>query len=238
MSADGGPERAMKLNMTMVAARVVGLFVIFALALFVPADTIAWPAAWIFLALFFGFTAVISLWLVGHNPGLLQERMTGLKAADRKAWDRALIALMSALFFGWLVVMPLDAVRFRWSQMPVWLQTMGACVLLCSFYVFYLTFRENPYLSPAVRIQRDRGQMVVSTGPYRYVRHPMYSGFGLFVLGAALLLGSWYGLLLGLILMLVTARRAVLEEGTLREELQGYEIYMTQVKYRLIPSVW
>jgi protein-S-isoprenylcysteine O-methyltransferase Ste14 len=66
----------------------------------------------------------------------------------------------------------------------------------------------------------------------------MYSGFGLFVLGAALLLGSWYGLLLGLILMLVTARRAVLEEGTLREELQGYEIYMTQVKYRLIPSVW
>ncbi len=228
----------MKINPKLVAARIVGLFVLFALALFLPAGTIAWPAAWIFLVLFFACVIAISLWLLGHNPGLLEERMTGLKAPDRKAWDKVLIQLMSVLFFVWLVVMPLDAVRFHWSQMPLWLQMAGAIVLLCSFYLFYLTFRENPYLSPAVRVQQDRGQTVVSTGPYRYVRHPLYSGFMLFVLSTALLLGSWYGVLVGLSLMLILARRAVLEERTLREELHGYDAYMAQVKSRLIPHVW
>jgi len=227
-----------KIDLRPVAARIAGLFVLFALALFLPAGTIHWPAAWIFLVLFFGCVVAITLWLLGHNPGLLEERMTGLKAADRKAWDKALMQLMSVLFVAWLVVMPLDAARFHWSQMPVWLQIVGAIVLLGSFYLFYVTFRENPYLSPAVRIQQDRGQRVVSTGPYHYVRHPMYSGFVLFVLGTALLLGSWYGLLVGLILTLVLARRAVLEERTLREELRGYDAYMARVHFRLIPHVW
>ncbi len=228
----------MNINLKPVAARIGGLFVVFAVALFLPAGTIAWPAAWIFLVLFFGCVIAISVWLLGHNPGLLEERMTGLKATDRKAWDKALIQLVGVLFLVWLVVMPLDAGRFHWSQMPIWLQMTGAIVLLCSFYVFYLTFRENPYLSPAVRIQQERGQTVVSTGPYRYVRHPMYSGFLLFVLGTALLLGSGYGLLVGLILILVVARRAVLEERMLRQELHGYDAYMAQVKSRFIPHVW
>ncbi len=228
----------MKVDLKRVVVRIVGLFVVFALALFLPAGTIAWPAAWIFLALFFSCVIVISVWLFGQNPGLLEERMTGLKATDRKAWDKALIQLVSVLFLVWLVVMPLDAVKFHWSQMSIWLRVAGAIVLLCSFYLFYLTFRENPYLSPAVRIQHERGQTVVSTGPYRYVRHPMYSGFLLFGLGTALLLGSGYGLLVGLILMLAVARRAVLEERTLREELRGYDAYMAQVKSRLIPHVW
>ncbi len=229
----------MKSNLKLVvAAQIAGLFVLFALALFLPAGTLAWPAGWVFLAVFFGFTVAISLWLLRHNPGLLVERMTGLKAPDRKAWDKALIQLIGVLFFAWLVVMPLDAVRFHWSQMPVWLQMAGAIVLLGSFYLFYLTFRENPYLSPAVRVQRDRGQTVVSSGPYHYVRHPLYSGFVLFVLGTAFLLGSWSGLLVGLVLMLMAARRAVLEERMLREELHGYDVYMAQVKSRFIPHVW
>jgi len=228
----------MKITMTMVATRLVGLFVVFALVLFLSAGTIAWPAAWIFLVLFFGSVVGISLWLLEYNPGLLQERMTGLKAADRKAWDRPLLALISVFFVVWLVVMPLDTVRFHWSQIPRWLQSVGGLVLLAAFYVFYLTFRENPYLSPAVRIQKDRGQMVIATGPYHYVRHPMYSGFVLFVLGTTILLGSFYGLLMGSILIFMTARRAVLEERTLRDELQGYQDYMTQVTFRLIPYVW
>lgn len=228
----------MTIDVKGLAAKVTGLFVIFALALFLPAGTIAWFAAWIFLILFFSFVVALSLWLIKHNPGLLRERMEGLRAADRKTWDKMFLMLMNIFFLAWLLVMPLDAVRFHWSRMPAWLQVVGAGVLLCSFLVFYLTFRENPYLSPAVRIQTDRGQTVVSTGPYRYVRHPMYSGFVLFVLGTALLLGSWYGLLFGLILVIMAATRAVLEERTLRDELRGYDAYMTRVRSRLIPHVW
>ena len=115
---------------------------------------------------------------------------------------------------------------------------MGAIILFCSFCVFYLAYKANPYLSPAIRIQKDRGQQVVSSGPYRYVRHPLYAGFMLFVPGTTLLLGSWYGLILGLVLVALTACRAVMEERALRDELKGYEEYMTKVKYRLIPFIW
>ncbi|MBO0794726.1 MAG: isoprenylcysteine carboxylmethyltransferase family protein, partial [Ktedonobacteraceae bacterium] len=217
--------------------QVVFLFLSFALALFLSAGTIAWFAGWAFMVLFFSFVIALTLWLLRYNPGLLKERMT-VSRADQKAWDKAFFAIMNVVFFGWLILMPLDAARFRWSQMPIWFQIVGAIALVCSFYLFYLTFRENSYLSPMVRIQGDRGQTVVSSGPYHYVRHPMYAAALLFLLGTALLLGSWYGLLWGLILVLIIARRAVLEERTLRDELQGYDAYMTKVKYRLIPLVW
>jgi protein-S-isoprenylcysteine O-methyltransferase Ste14 len=141
-------------------------------------------------------------------------------------------------FFSWLVLMALDAVRFRWSQMPLPLQGSGVILLLASFALFFLTFRENAYLSPAVRIQRDRGQVVVSTGPYRHVRHPMYAAFILYALGTTLLLGSWWGLLPAVALIVMMAWRSVREEDTLREELPGYREYMATVKYRLIPYLW
>jgi len=113
-----------------------------------------------------------------------------------------------------------------------------AVILLCSFYPFFLTFRENPYLSPAVRVQAERGQTVISTGPYRYVRHPMYAAMIPFVIGTAFLLGSWYGLLMGLFLVVVIAFRAVQEERVLRADLPGYVAYVARVKYRFIPYVW
>ncbi len=210
---------------------------VFGLALFVAAGTAVWPAGWAFLVLFLGFTLVLTRWLLRYNPGLLKERMTGIGKPDQPAWDKAFFVAVEALFLAWLVLMPLDAVRFRWSQMPGWLQAAGAVLLLCSFYVFFLTFRENPYLSPAVRIQSERGQTVISTGPYRYVRHPMYAGVIPFIVGTTFLLGSWYGLL-GLILVAGIAFRAVREERILRQELPGYETYMARVKYRLIPYVW
>lgn len=227
----------MTVNIKMLVGQIVILFLVFALPLFLSAGTITWLAGWIFLVLFFSFVVALSLWLLRHNPGLLKERMTVFRP-DQKVWDKVFFMLMYVFFIAWLVLMPLDAVRFHWSQMPVWLQMVGAIVLVCSFSLFFLTFQENSYLSPMVRIQKDRGQTVVSTGPYHYVRHPMYSGFLLFIAGMALLLGSWYGLLLGLILVGMVARRAVLEERMLREELQDYDAYMAQVKYRLIPHVW
>jgi len=228
----------MTVNLKQLTVQIVGMFAVFGLALFLAAGTVAWPAGWTFLVLFFGFVVAISLWLLRHNPGLLTERMTGIGKPDQKTWDKVFYGLASVFFLAWLVLMPLDAVRFHWSHMPAWLQVLGAILLLNSFYLFFLTFRENPFLSPAVRVQTDRGQTVVSTGPYRYVRHPMYAALIPYMLGTTLMLGSWFGLPLGLVLLVGIARRAVLEERTLRAELQGYDTYMAHVKYRLIPYVW
>ena len=221
-----------------LAIQTAGTLVVFIVTLFLPAGTLAWPAAWLFLALMFGFTLAVGWWLLRFNPDLLAERMTGIGKPDQKSWDKVLLVITAIAFFAWLVLMGLDAVRFRWSQVPLWLQALGTLLLLSSFYVFYLTFRENPFLSPAVRIQRERAQTVVSTGPYRYVRHPMYSGFILFAFGTALLLGSSWGMAGALLLIGIVARRAVLEERTLRDELEGYSVYLTRVRYRLLPYLW
>jgi protein-S-isoprenylcysteine O-methyltransferase Ste14 len=229
--------KSVNINVKLLIGQTAGLFVIFSAALFLPAGTLAWPAGWIFLLLFFGFFIGVNMWLDRHNPGLLTERMH-FGTSDQQGWDKILFPLLLLYPFVWLVFMSLDAVRFHWSLEPAWVQAVGTAVLLGSFYLSYLTFRENSYLSPVVRIQEDRGQTVISSGPYHYVRHPVYAGIAVFAVGTSLLLGSWYGVLLGLILIVIVERRAVLKERTLRKELQGYAAYMAEVKYRLIPHVW
>jgi protein-S-isoprenylcysteine O-methyltransferase Ste14 len=228
----------MTVNLKLLTVQIVGMFLVFALALFLGAGTVFWPAGWIFLLLFFGFTVTISQWLLRHNPGLLTERMKGIGKPDQPTWDKVWYFVAQGFFLAWLVLMALDAVRFKWSWIPGWLRAVGAILLLFSFYLFFLTFRENPYLSPAIRLQTERGQTVISTGPYHYVRHPMYAAVLIFIVGTTLLLGSWYGLFSGLILVVLIALRAVREERMLQAELPGYDEYMTQVKYRLIPYVW
>jgi protein-S-isoprenylcysteine O-methyltransferase Ste14 len=228
----------MHVNIKLLVVQTVGLFLVFALALFLSAGTIAWLAGWIFLGLFFGFFLFVNAWLFRHNPGLLQERTRFLGTSDQQGWDKMLYALLWVFSVAWLIFMALDAVRFHWLQVPLWLQVGGVAILLCSFYLLFLVLRENSYLSPVVRVQKERAQTVISTGPYHYVRHPMYSAIAIFVVGTALLLGSWYGLVFGLFLVVVLAWRAVLEERTLRRELPGYIDYMKQVKYRLIPYIW
>jgi len=229
----------MTVNLKLLKVEYVLLFVVFALALFLGAGTVFWLAGWAYLVLFFGSNVALARWLLRHDPGLLKERMTGgLGKPGQPTWDKVFFVLLEVYFFAWLVLMSLDAVRFRWSQMPGWLQVAGAVLLPGSFYLFFLTFRENPYLSPAVRIQRERGQTVISTGPYHYVRHPMYAAAIIYMAGTALMLGSWYGLLMGLIFVIGIAFRAVQEERVLSAELPGYDEYMAQVKYRFIPNVW
>jgi protein-S-isoprenylcysteine O-methyltransferase Ste14 len=212
-------------------------FAIMALPLFLAAGTLAWPAGWIYLILLYGWLFIGILLLLKYNPGLLAERIN-VSPPNQKAWDKVFVLLLNLFVFALLVLMPLDAVRFHWSQMPIFLQVVGGIALVVSFVLMSLVFRENSYLSATVRVQEERGQTVITTGPYQYVRHPMYAG-GLFMfLGTPLLLGSWYGLLLTLLFLPSLIVRAVLEERTLLRELPGYGAYMTQVKYRLIPYVW
>jgi len=231
------PERA-RVNTAKLVVQTAVTQIVLGLALFPPAGTLAWPAAWIFLGLMLGLSVVESIWLIRFNPELMNERMSGLGRKDQEPWDKVLMTIVAVAFVGWLVLMGLDAVRFRWSHVPPAIQALGGAIFLLSFPIFHATFRENSFLSPAVRIQTDRAQAVVSSGPYARVRHPMYAGFGLYAIGVALLLGSWWGVVGALALIALVARRAVLEERMLRERLPGYAEYAERVRYRFVPGIW
>lgn len=208
---------------------------LFPVILFLAAGTFAWLAGWIFLILFYSFVGLTVRLLRQRHSGLLEERMSIFKPNPKRDSMFLWLCLVS---LAWLVVMPLDAVRWHWSMVPFWLQIVGALILVGSFVCMYLAFRENAYLTPTVRIQAERGHAVISTGPYQYVRHPMYTGFHLFFLGMPLLLGSVYGLVLALALIGLFVRRAVLEERVLQADLLGYDAYMVRVTARFVPHVW
>jgi protein-S-isoprenylcysteine O-methyltransferase Ste14 len=206
--------------------------------LFIPAGTVGWLAGWVFIAIFFSFNLLVVRMLARNDPELLEERMSSPIQKDQPLWDKVLVSVFLPLYVGWSILMALDAVRFGWSEVPVWLQVLGALGLLLSFYVVYLTFRENAYLATVAKLQKERGQSVVSTGPYQYVRHPMYSGMLIFFPATALLLGSWWGLLVSPVLMTLLVVRTILEDRMLKRGLEGYTEYTRTVKYRLIPRIW
>jgi len=209
-----------------------------ALLLFVPAGTVQWPAGWLFLAELGGVGLAIGLWLARHDPALLEERMSlGLQPAQ-KPWDKAFMASIFTVWSGWLVLMALDAVRFRWSHVPLWLQAVGAILILVCMYLAQLALRENTFAAPVVKIQAERGHRVVSSGPYAYIRHPMYAGALLFFIGTPLMLGSWYGLAAAAVMAGSLVVRTILEERMLMEELPGYREYAARMRYRLIPWIW
>jgi protein-S-isoprenylcysteine O-methyltransferase Ste14 len=217
---------------------MIAEFAVLAALLLVPAGTVLWPAAWVFMAIFFGFQLALVGMLAREDPELLAERLSSPMQREQPLWDKAIVVAFLVLGVVWLILMPLDAVRFGWSVMPSWLQSLGALGLALSLYVVFLTFRENAYLAPVVKLQQERGQSVVSTGPYRYVRHPMYSGMLVFFPAIALLLGSWWGLALSSALIGLFVLRTILEDRMLRKELAGYPEYAQSVRYRLIPRVW
>lgn len=227
----------MKSYIWKLIVQTVILFVLIAAALFISAGTVRWVQGWVFFALFFLFFVGVSLWLFRINPSLAQERMR-LGGSNQQGWDRILFPIMFTSPLAWLVLSSLDSIRFRWSHVPIWVEILGGLILLLSFYMFFLTFRENSYLSPMARVQRDRGQKVISTGPYAVIRHPMYFAFIPFMVGTPLMLGSWFGAAFGALFMILPARRAVLEERMLLKDLEGYKEYMEKVKYRLIPYIW
>lgn len=221
----------------LVQKSIVGLAIMMAL-LFLPAGTLVWPAAWIFLVEFGLASALISRWLRQHNPALLEERMKPLIQRDQKPWDKAVMATFIVLWWAWFVLMALDAVRIGWSAVPPWVQMVGAVAVAAAMYVMFLIMRSNNFAVPVVKIQAERGHRVVSDGPYAVVRHPMYSGTLILIAGIPLLLGSWWGLAASPLLVLLFAVRAVLEERTLIAELPGYADYAARVRYRLVPLIW
>jgi len=205
--------------------------------LFVSAGTLHWPGAWAYLMLMVGLSLTLGVALARRDPGLMNERLSPPIQKNQTAADKVLLSVLLVGIFAWQILMGLD-LRFGWSAVPAWLQVMGAIVLLVSIWICYLTMLENSFAAPVVKIQDERGQKVITTGPYSYVRHPMYAGAILFFAGTALLLGSWWGLVSVLAFIVVLAIRTFIEEKTLRTGLRGYDDYAANVRYRLIPMVW
>jgi len=205
--------------------------------LFLSAGTLDWPGAWAFLVLMVALSFTMGESLARHDPGLMNERLGSPIQKDQPAADKVLLSVLLLAIFGWLALMGLD-VRFGWTAVPASLQVVGAVVLLLSIWICYRTMLENSFAAPVVKIQANRHQTVITTGPYSYVRHPMYAGAVIFFAGTALLLGSWWGLAAVLVFVVLLVIRVYVEEKTLRTGLRGYGDYASHVRYRLIPMVW
>lgn len=213
-------------------------FTIMALLLFVSAGTFNWPGAWIFLLEEALSGYLLAAWLFHYDPELLKERLKSPMQREQKTWDKILMLIFFVLLIAWLVIIGCDAKRYQLSYVPWYLQIVGAMGVAVCMYVCYLVFKENTFAAPVVKVQTQRHQTVITTGPYRFVRHPMYAGMLFFLAGTPLLLGSWWGLLWALLLIMLLGARAVLEETTLRTELPGYTEYTKKVCYRFIPYIW
>ncbi|MBR0744812.1 isoprenylcysteine carboxylmethyltransferase family protein [Bradyrhizobium japonicum] len=205
--------------------------------LFACAGTMHWPSAWVFLATCALLGPLCGWWLYRVDPALLAERLRPVLQRDQPAADKAFMIVFVIAMLAWLAAMGLDR-RTQFSDMPVALQALGLVLFVLSTLFILWVFRENSFAAPVVKLQADRAQRVVSTGPYAHVRHPMYSGMILFFAGVPLLLGSWWGLAMAPVIVVLFAVRIGIEERTLREGLPGYSNYMTRVRYRLLPGVW
>ncbi len=220
-----------------VVLRVILGFIFMSALLFIPAGTIGWTEAWIYLGLQFGFSIPVSLWLRKKNPELLENRLALVKK-KQKGWDKVILISTTPFFFALLIVPGLDAVRYQWSFISGEVKMIAYIVIVISFASFFIVLRENAFLSRVVEIQEDKGHHVITTGPYRIVRHPMYVGAILLILAIPVALGSLYGLIPAFFLAAGIVIRTALEDKTLHKELPGYTEYAQKTKYRLLPGIW
>jgi protein-S-isoprenylcysteine O-methyltransferase Ste14 len=212
--------------------------VVTAALLFGPAGTLEWPQAWIFLVLFFSCGHAIGYWLLKTNPGFLAERLKSPLRSNHTLRDQVVTALLCVTICIWIVFIALDSRRIGWSSVPRWAEVIGGALIVGSFYAWSMVLRENTYAVTSVRLQPERGQVVISTGPYAVVRHPMYAAAAGCFIGTPLLLGSLWGLLGFFAFMPLLATRALGEEAILMDGLPAYREYAATVRFRLLPGLW
>jgi len=233
MSLKGSYVSSEESNARIIAKVVFG--VLFQLPiLFLPAGTLDWPAAWLYLLFFACYAFAVTLYLKRRNPELLRRR-TSYRMPE-KGWDKLFIIVSTILCLALFVIAPLDAVRYRWSQVPLTLEALGFAGIAFSLVVIFMVMRENAYLFRTVQV--ESGQNVVTTGPYRIVRHPMYMGFITMFFCVPLALGSFYALVPATLVAASVVIRTHFEDKELHKELKGYREYAEKTRYRLIPKVW
>jgi len=211
------------------------LALVMASLLFAAAWTFDYWQAWTFLALYFAASFAIILYLMKRDPKLLERRMSGGPWAEKEPTQKIIMSLMSLGFIGLLVIPALDH-RFAWSWMPPYVAMAGDVLVVLGWLAIYFVFRENTFSSATIELAP--GQRVISTGPYALVRHPMYSGALVMLLGIPIALGSWWGVLIVVAMAPALVWRLFDEERFLAKNLPGYREYQTKVRYRLIPRVW
>jgi protein-S-isoprenylcysteine O-methyltransferase Ste14 len=205
--------------------------------LFASAGTLHWPGAWALLATSALLGPACGLWLAKTDPALLAERLRLTARDEQPAADKKFMLVFAATALVWLVAMGLDR-RLHASGFPLALQGLGLAMYLLSTGFIMWVFRVNSFAAPVIKVQAARDHHVISTGPYAWVRHPMYSGVMLFFFGIPLLLGSWWGLVIAPLFAVLFAVRARIEERALVAGLPGYADYAARVRYRLLPGVW
>ena len=208
---------------------------VMAVLLFVSAGTVSWSLGWWFIVTFVVCVLIAMAIIWRANPELFTARSR--VQPGTKAWDYIFLVLV----IGGFMVMPLVAgldFRFGWSAVPSWVVVVGYVLFVLSFAGQTWPQAVNRHFEPGVRIQEDRGQTVIDTGPYAIVRHPGYISGALLALSIPLMLASWWALIPALVATLALAIRTPLEEKTLRDELPGYTEYTQRVRYRWVPGVW
>jgi protein-S-isoprenylcysteine O-methyltransferase Ste14 len=210
-----------------------GLFVVaVGAALFAAAGTVAIPGFWVYLAI---FAAVMIVSFAALDPDLLRERM---RPGGQKP-PLALRLFSLVLFTHWILA-GLDRGRFHWSDdVPPWLEGICLLTVAAGYALALWAMRVNRFFSSVVRIQTDRGQHAVSTGPYAFVRHPGYTAGILIIVASGPALGSWLAAALLVIFSLpFLLYRAITEDRILRAKLAGYSDYVARVRWRLVPGIW
>jgi protein-S-isoprenylcysteine O-methyltransferase Ste14 len=211
------------------------LFLVTVAVIFVPAGTLNYWQAWTYLVVYFGASIAITFYLVKKDPALLARRMSGGPFAEREPVQRIIMSITSLGFIALAVVPALDH-RFGWSHLPVYAVLLGDLVMLLGWLGIYFVFRENSFASATIQSSAD--QRVISTGPYAWVRHPMYAAALVMLLGISPALGSWWGVPIVIAILPALIWRLTDEERFLARNLPGYPEYQGRVRYRLLPFVW
>lgn len=221
----------MKLFIRALLAFVCG-FAMCAALLFLPAGTVNYPGAWLFLALLFIPMLILGAVLLIRSPGLLRERLNG---REKQKSQQGVMGLAALVIFASFILSAVDF-RFGWTDVPGGLMAAAAVVQLAGYGLYGEVMRENTWVSRTVKVQQ--GQKLVDTGLYGVVRHPMYMAASAMFLAMPLVLGSWIGFAVMVLFPLAMAWRIFEEEKLLVSELDGYEDYRRRVRWRMIPFVW
>ncbi len=211
------------------------LAVVMGLLLFIPAWTILYWQAWVYLSIFIGASILTTLYLMKRDPALLKRRMRGGPTAEKRSAEKFIMLCMSICFIALLVVPAFDH-RLRWSAVPFSGVLAGDILVATGFYFIFLVYKENTFTSATIEVAED--QKVISTGPYALVRHPMYASALLYLVGTPLALGSFWGLLAFTAMVPFLLWRLFDEERFLTQNLSGYAEYKKKVPHRLIPFIW
>ncbi|SKD34498.1 Conserved integral membrane protein of uncharacterised function [Mycobacteroides abscessus subsp. abscessus] len=224
----------MKTGAQALISGLTGLAV-FGAALFWPAGTFHYWQAWAFLAIFVVCSGVSSIYLARSNPAVLQRRLHGGPMAETRPVQKFAVTLLLSSFVALVVVSAFDH-RFGWSQAPTWLVIGGEVLTIGGLGMATLVVAQNNYAAASITV--ESGQTVTSTGLYGLVRHPMYTGSLVMMVGMPLALGSYWGLLATVPAAAALVVRIIDEEKMLRHDLQGYDEYTEKVRSRLVPLVW